>query len=175
MPGINRIPYGLLGLLGLKSLGQNPSTLLSQVSPVVPLLPFWIGGQTPNINNGSAGISASGFIGATAHTVPNGKVWFVIGHSAHASAVVGATVTFKAAAGSRQGAGAVVLPQWAAQVSVTLPTTGGREAISALEGLSTDAPLIAGPGCQFGAFADVAALAGGEAFTFSTIFFEFDI
>lgn len=60
MPSIiNRVPPGLLSLLGIQSTGQNPSTLGDTVSPTLDLLPLYI--QANSISEGtSAVISTQG-------------------------------------------------------------------------------------------------------------------
>ena len=70
---INRLPNGLLGYLGLKTLGANPRTLGDVVAPTWDLSELYLA-------DGAKHESATGVIGTgtnIAHTAPNGFVWVV--------------------------------------------------------------------------------------------------
>jgi len=175
MPGINRIPGGLLGLLGLKSLGRNPDTLLSDVRPTVDLMRLYMTGQ-PQMVTSIVGVTGNGFLTPiVTHTVPNGKCWFVIGHAVEGLSNPGTVAQFAAAAGYPLGAAGVVTPQWAASTMRVYPVNAGRNEISTLiEAALPSNPFVAAPGCQFGAYVAVTTLVGGEQLLMNTAFFEFD-
>lgn len=73
---INRIPTGLLDLLGIKSLGQNPIDLAPQVIPVLDLVRFYgIDGLSVQENQAAQSADAPGDLCSIAPS--QGKMWLV--------------------------------------------------------------------------------------------------
>lgn len=67
---INRVPPGLLSLLGIKSLGQNPSLLADQVAPILELGNFYLGASSQIVGTTTGTVNATG-IWAVAAIQPN--------------------------------------------------------------------------------------------------------
>lgn len=89
---IQTVPRGLLGLLQLKSRGQNPIDISDLVSPIISLFDFWMNGEAQNITNTGAGegiptrvmpaatTAFQGFVDGAPVVdliVPQDEVWFV--------------------------------------------------------------------------------------------------
>lgn len=95
---ISTIPQGLLGLLQLKELGQNPAILLNEVAPNLDLLQFYMQrlmqtelglfGATPQVAFAAAGNFPFAVSGVNA-TVPQGEMWYV---DQACGAIAGATI-----------------------------------------------------------------------------------
>lgn len=81
MPGeIQRVPQGLLSLLGVKGTGQNPRLFGDVVSPTLELLPFLIAPTLTAAETITAAVAAAGS-GATV-TVPAREAWVLVAISA---------------------------------------------------------------------------------------------
>jgi len=87
MPGpIQPAPLGLLGLLQLKQLGQNPRDLANVVSPIFDLREHYMAAQFKTASvQVSVANNALGFQGMV--PVPQGKLWYVYEHTI----IIGAT------------------------------------------------------------------------------------
>lgn len=83
---INKVPDGLLDLLDLKALGQNPSVFPDTVQPSIDLFPFYAAGDLrqyrEQVNSAAAGSLVT-------LRIPTGEIWIPIHMSA--SHVVGST------------------------------------------------------------------------------------
>jgi hypothetical protein len=77
VPGINRIPLGLLDLLGLKQLGRNPDQQSPTLAMTLDLERFYAINASESINISNAAINACGQYVASA-AVPAGEVWLCI-------------------------------------------------------------------------------------------------
>ena len=82
-PPIQPPPSGLLGMMGIKSMGRNPTNLAPVLAPTFDLVPFYqagvrsillTSGAVANVNNSSI----------TLGTVPQGVVWIIESISANA-------------------------------------------------------------------------------------------
>lgn len=80
---INRPPIGLLGFLGLKSLGEAPDQLPADVRGIVDLVPWWSlyawTHQTVTVDVAPGGLVGfqSADLGVGNFVVPPGEVWLV--------------------------------------------------------------------------------------------------
>lgn len=72
---VNRLPVGLLSLLGIKSTGLNPSTLLDEVRPTVDLSQYYLSDTWENTFGLTAAANAPGLWAATAIAPPRGQLW----------------------------------------------------------------------------------------------------
>lgn len=92
MPNINKLPFGLLGFLGLKNGGRNPQELAETLAPTMDLTDLYFGTNKQLVRL-SGNVTAIGFnlLGA----VPNDEVWALTGCSCNSNAVLGAGVTLK--------------------------------------------------------------------------------
>lgn len=72
-------PWGLLGLLNLKTQGQNPDTLLGDVRPTLDLLRLYMQGDARTILTANIPLVATGGAGPAVPDaqVPNGEMWAV--------------------------------------------------------------------------------------------------
>lgn len=72
---IQAVPYGLLALLSLKQLGQNPNALGAQVSPGIDLRDWYLQTQVEYVAGQVPLLSADRF--ALGVTIPAGEIWFI--------------------------------------------------------------------------------------------------
>lgn len=96
MPFINRVPQGLLGLLDLKTQGDNPAELAGFVQSVIDLRDFY-GLQTRATISQASTLTALGVTAGvfTNLVVPQGECWLVSSLSATLSAPpLGVAATF---------------------------------------------------------------------------------
>lgn len=70
------VPPGMLGLLGLKTLGRNPRDLGSTYDATLEVMD-WIAQQNALVATVSAGLTASPFVQAA--NVPEGEYWYIHG------------------------------------------------------------------------------------------------
>lgn len=69
---INRLPWGLQGLLGSVNQGKNPGELLQEVRPTVDLTPFW-GLEQLQFERDAKTLTTRGQVAVL--TVPDGEAW----------------------------------------------------------------------------------------------------
>lgn len=103
---IQRVPRGLLDLLGLKGFGDNPSELEDKVRAHVDITQLYLGDQFQSAATATANISANGFNTAATSllTVPAGTYWLVSGFVAQRSVALPAATNFAVQLGVlRQG------------------------------------------------------------------------
>lgn len=89
MTGINRQPYGLLSLLGIKNSGRNPADLNAVLTPVIDLAPWYLYQNAESIN-ANANIAAVGFTPIPALQIPVTETWAILGCSVNTVAALGA-------------------------------------------------------------------------------------
>lgn len=164
-------PAGLLGLLGTKTLGQNPSLLSQEVSPSVELFPFWAYGQSYRRNTTISGtITVVGSV-AVGALVPQGKVWVPLLHVATCLSI-GAGDSGRIRAAAVVDSNAVVLQ--VGSVPAAASTFGGILGASSIEWWLS--PFIAQPGTLFGGFVESITVATtGIQMTSTLTYIEFDI
>lgn len=92
---INRVPPGLLSLLGVKALGQNPSILPDTVQPQLELLDMYLAGNAQEAQSTTSAINLPGIWGVTTPAPGPGEMFYV----QHLS--VGSLVVLAAATGFR--------------------------------------------------------------------------
>lgn len=133
---ISKLPLGLLGFLGIKSFGQYPNSLGSQISPGLDLLGLFSGAHAEHANGGA--VNAAAGYNTVALTVPQNEIWYVT--MAHAVATLGAgtAITMQLA----------VQPSVGADIVLTELLTGGASAGSIMSPLLREVWL--GPGDDLG-------------------------
>lgn len=90
-PPINRLPLGLLSLLGIKNGGRYPQSLGQQLAPCFELLGWYLQSNSQSLSlNGN--VTAVGF-NANWWTVPVGQTWAVLSTVVNSAAALGAGVT----------------------------------------------------------------------------------
>lgn len=78
MPGlIQRVPTGLLDLLGLKSTGQNPVVMPDTLQTVLELRDLYAAQRWEQFQATTNTVNLIGFWGAATLTVPAGELWLV--------------------------------------------------------------------------------------------------
>lgn len=87
---VNLIPPGLLGVLNLKQMGSNPSTLVQSYQPVIDTLRWLLNGNREGLTDtANLGAGAGGrLVQFTNITVPQNEWWYV--HNASFTATVAA-------------------------------------------------------------------------------------
>ncbi|MBA0088971.1 MAG: hypothetical protein HRJ53_28615 [Acidobacteria bacterium Pan2503] len=86
---IQTLPQGLLGLLQLKSFGENPYDLLETVQPSVDLYRLWIERNAQDVQGlfGVASVNTAALVtgnhgtqnfGSAAQVTPSNEIWFVV-------------------------------------------------------------------------------------------------
>lgn len=146
MPGINRLPLGLLGFLGIKNSGLYPSTLSETLIPTWDLTDLYTAGNS-EVAQVSVNIAAIG--SQAAFTVPNGEAWRVLQLSAR-SPTLGAGQTLQLGL-------QITDPAGTSTIEVADPTTAVTNGMRCAVALRN--PLIAGPGFSLGI--DVMQLVAG--------------
>lgn len=91
---INRVPPGLLSFLGIKALGQNPSQLSDELTPVLELGSLYLAPYSETRQFQTAVINAPGFFSASGALVPAGKIWVCGSISLNTSGVIAAATTY---------------------------------------------------------------------------------
>jgi len=143
MASINKLPFGLLGFLGLKNGGQNPSDLSNILSPVIDLADLYYG-TNKQLFRVQANVTAIGFNALA--TVPNDEVWYVIGAACNSNAVLGAGVSLRGAMAyaAIDGAAFNVVPL-GEYASMTVGEVWYSAAV-------LGRPLVLAPGSQLGVY-----------------------
>lgn len=94
-PPINRLPIGLLALLGIQNGGRYPDYLVGQVSPTLSMLEWYLAQTIEPILQAPVAVNAVGNFDLLAGTwrVPDNEVWYV--HGLHVRATLGAGQTMR--------------------------------------------------------------------------------
>lgn len=139
---IQRLPTGLLDMLGMQSTGASPNEIAGVVTPTVNLgdLYLWdrvrvLTANTPNI------ASVNPF--ASTVTPPQGEQWMVYGISMTTTGVVAAAAGFTAAMAINRGVSSLL---WQLLQTPHPVTTGNLWA----SGIVWDTPIIMRPGDTLG-------------------------
>lgn len=147
---IQRVPTGLLDMLGMQSTGVGPSEVAQLVQPVVDLgsLYLWdrvrvLTANTPNI------ASVNPF--ASTVTPPTGEQWFVYGISMTTTGVLAAATAFTAAMSINRGVSSLL---WQNLMDPISASAGQLWA----SGRIWDTPIIMRPGDTLGVW--VTAITG---------------
>ncbi len=87
---INKVPAGLLGFLGIKNGGENPTQLESQLRTSVDLWPLYQAGYG-EIVSAAINVAAAGFpVGGAPFTVPDNQYWWCFEYSIQSNTALGA-------------------------------------------------------------------------------------
>lgn len=121
MASIQQVPRGLLKLLGLKTLGQNPREFPDAVAGVVALEPYFIAGRAEFVSTDNTLVNTAG--NSASLTVPSGQNWRLLSY--------GVRVHTPSAAGTIMFGGVGIGPS---QTGVPLPVTATTPRIVATNG-----------------------------------------
>jgi hypothetical protein len=119
-PTINKSPGGLLGFLGLKNGGRNPSQFGELVAPTWDLSPLYLYTNTEYTET-LPSAAAIGYV--PAFTVPNGEFWYVHEYGVY-SAVLGAGQSVTWALAMRDPGGSIVVNLTPAATVTVVGTRG---------------------------------------------------
>lgn len=135
--GINRVPGGLLGFLGIKNGGETPKQLATTLAPVWDLSPIYFNSNAEQRADvlAIAGIGSQSFL-----TVPNGEAWIILQSSA-ATGTLGAGQTIELQLQTTDAAGLVTI--------ATCPMSGSRT-VGQRCAVNQPAPVWVGPGATWG-------------------------
>ena len=92
---INRVPPGLLSLLDIKALGQNPSVLADVVTPTLELLQFYLRIYSQTVTDFTNVPAGVGFLPVTAFDSTPGEIVICAGIGVIADSVLAAGTTVK--------------------------------------------------------------------------------
>jgi hypothetical protein len=75
---VNKVPPGLLALLGIKAGGQNPSILPDTLTPTIELLELYVSGNCTEVNANTSAITNPQLWNASALPQPGAGEMFVV-------------------------------------------------------------------------------------------------
>jgi hypothetical protein len=145
--GINRIPSGLLGFLGIKNGGRYPQQLSDVLMPTVNMAPWYIQTNIQSRRATPVNVTAVGFTSYL--QVPAGELWAITAAQWNSNAVLGAGVSLRGFVAAAQidgvGFAGAALGPYAAM-------TAGEVFVS---GSTLQNPLILPPLTEVGFFASL--------------------
>lgn len=92
---INRVPPGLLSLLGIKAMGQNPVVLTDELRPTIELLDFYAGANAIRLNGSTGNLTGVGLFQISALQPPTGEIWLIHSCFFRTNAVLAAATTIR--------------------------------------------------------------------------------
>lgn len=92
---VNRVPPGLLSLLGIKALGVNPSVLGDELTAELDVTSLYLASNAELLGGATNTLTAPGVFPVGALLVPAGELWVVNRASAHATANLAAATTYR--------------------------------------------------------------------------------
>lgn len=147
MPGINRIPTGILGFLGIKNFGRNPEEVAGYLQPTWDYQRWYLE-TNAQFRNQAVSFNAVGFFAA--FQVPTNEVWAVHSLSCLGGPLgAGQQLNIQPAIANQSSNIFTILPQVVSRVAATV----GSYAVC-----SASYPFVLGPGEVAGYFcSDLAA------------------
>lgn len=144
-PPINRVPYGLLGFLGIKNGGRNPVSLNDTVAPVWDLAGLYLETNTEFFST-TVNVNALGYFVGFSSSIA--EVTYVHAFGVMSNAALGAGVTLAAVPMVTDQNGITTGNAVPLQTSdISARATTGNRFVCALE-----RPIIMAPGQQVGIF-----------------------
>lgn len=92
---VNRVPPGLLSLLGIKALGINPSILPDELQPNLDITSLYAVANSELLGGTTAAVGAPGVSAVSALLVPAGEIWIMNRGALYATANLGAGTTYR--------------------------------------------------------------------------------
>lgn len=152
---VNRVPPGLLSLLGIKASGQNPSILPDTLTPTLELLDLYMAGNAQEVVASTSAVNLVGIWGVASLQPGPGELYLVERMSVSTTTALAAGTTYEvqpmlyeASTGARRY---TVGPRVGATVGQVFCTASER-------------PFIVTPGYRLGAFVSVATLGVAQQF-----------
>lgn len=102
---INRVPPGLLSLLGIKALGQNPSVLADILTPELDVTDLYFAAFSEQAGGTTGAITTAGTAPFSALTVPPGELWYLDRLAIVSTGALAASTTYRVAAAIYDNAG----------------------------------------------------------------------
>lgn len=146
---INRVPPGLLSLLGIKAMGENPVVLTDELTPSIELLDFYAGANAIRLNGSTGNITGTGLFQVTALQPPTGEIWLINTCCYRTNAALAAATTIRGRAVVHDVS--LGVPVYAD--SGTLTGTTGE-----VPSMGWSRPVIVQPGYGVGLFIDSATI-----------------
>lgn len=91
---ISKLPLGILGMLGIKSLGRYPNAISEDIQLTFEQLDLLAAAHGEGLFSELMALTGLNFAGSTTLIVPQTEIWYVANISAFALTGVGETVTF---------------------------------------------------------------------------------
>lgn len=151
---INRIPPGLLSLLGIKGTGLNPVLLGDELRAIIDTTEAYYAAVSQPYEDTTAALTVTGFAGGTVASPPPGELWVFPTVIAKFSAPLAAGTTYRVRVAVAQSGGGQLLHVGADAAAGTV----GSQPVTAEAG-----PIYVRPGELLGVFVEQATLgtAGG--------------
>lgn len=146
---INRVPPGLLSLLGIKAMGENPVVLSDQLQPTLELSDLYAGANAIRLNGSTGNITGTGLFQVTALQPPSGEIWVVSSCCYRTNAALAAATTIRGRAVVHDVS--LGVPVYADSGTLT-GTTGEQPSMGWAR------PVIIPPGYGVGVFIDAAII-----------------
>jgi hypothetical protein len=162
---INRVPPGLLSLLGIKAVGQNPTLLGDALTGFIDLTPLYTAGFAEIASAATSSVSSTGVSVIPQNLVPAGELWVVTRAAMFASANLAATTTYR-----------LRLAVWDS-IASRVVDCGPSVSAAAGERPATyiDGPFVMSPGEQIALICESVTLGTAQGFTISCKFSRLSI
>jgi len=151
---INKVPAGLLSLLQIQAVGENPKVLNDVVQPVIDLTAMYSRDPSFVLSRDTTGINATLIFSWPNVAPPQGQMWVFENLNLHCTAALGAGTTLRGRACVFEVATTAVLHFIADTTGVLSGTTGERPC-AGIRG-----PVIVRHGQQLGFFVEAIVGAG---------------
>lgn len=163
---VNRVPPGLLSLLGIKALGVNPSVLPDELTSTIELLDLYAAANSTIGQFPTAVVGAVGLFAGTGGTVPAGKLWLVSNVTVVTTATLAAGTTYVDITPVWYEAG---LPRVMTFGQVKAGGTAGQRIA-----VGSDTPVILPPNASVGLHCGGVTLGTSQAFYINLRYTELD-
>lgn len=154
---VNRLPPGLLSLLGIKALGVNPSILPDELTPNLDVTALYLNGNAESVSGATNSVTADGVFTVAATLVPAGELWVVNSAALYSTAALAAGTTYTFSLGLWESYNSRVV-----RTGPIVSATAGQRPYTAIDG-----PFILTPGDQLALFCQTYIAGTARAFVCS--------
>jgi len=151
---INKVPVGLLSLLGIQAVGENPKVLNDVVQPVIDLTEMYSRDPAFVLNQVTSGINATLLFSWPAVAPPQGQMWVFENLNLSVTAAIGAGTTLRGRAVVFE-INALSVLHFVADDSGVISGTTGERPCAGIRG-----PVVVRHGQQLGFFVEAIVGAG---------------